>query len=158
MEAHGFLEARGSRRLGGQPALRLALATPLPTAPAKPAEWALPNKPLLVLAPGEHAWTSPLLARWRARFETLGKVIVCPEAAGACADAAAMARTLLRKVQELRLKAPKRPIVLVGMSVGAKVAVMVAFKAKVDALVCLSLQLQGLSTAVAKCGCGPPSD
>ena len=34
----------------------------------------------------------------------------------ASTDAAAMARTLLRKVQELRLKAPKRPIVLIGMT------------------------------------------
>jgi dienelactone hydrolase len=45
---------------------------------------------------------------------------------------------------------PKRPIVLVGMSVGAKVAVMVSFKIRVDALVCLSIQMQGINTALTK--------
>lgn len=49
------------------------------------------------------------------------------------------------QVREVRVKYPGQPVVLVGMSVGAKVAITVSFKERVDCLICLGLQLQGVA-------------
>jgi hypothetical protein len=115
----------GHARLAGNAALRAAITQPLPEPPCKVIDsWPFVVKPFLILAPGEHSWNSPALSKWRDRLAALGKVVMCPESASMCHDPGAMARTLLRKVQDVRAKVPKRPVVLVGMSVGAKVAII----------------------------------
>eukprot|EP00039_Didymoeca_costata_P010581 m.142724 g.142724 ORF g.142724 m.142724 type:complete len:620 (-) comp14886_c0_seq2:129-1988(-) len=152
MEARGMLDGRGSRRLHGSTALKSTIAKP-PVRSPKPAIEPLPRDPVLILAPGEHSWNTPNTAcgAWKERISLLGKVITCPESASAAKDIHTLASNLLKKVQEVKQKWPTRPIVIIGLSVGAKVAIMVSFKAKeknnlkIDCLICLGLQLQGMA-------------
>lgn len=59
-------------------------------------------------------------------------------------DTATLAWNLRKKVQEVKSKFPGRPIVIIGMSVGAKVAIMLSFREDVDCLICIGLQMKGL--------------
>eukprot|EP00035_Acanthoeca_spectabilis_P026158 m.461519 g.461519 ORF g.461519 m.461519 type:complete len:503 (-) comp22334_c0_seq1:72-1580(-) len=146
MESRGLLDGRGSRRLAGNHALQAAIATPPDMNPGfHEHEWMFTVEPILVLAPCEHSWTSPHLTGWRMRLSALGKVVGCQETAAMARDIQVMAKTLFRKVREVRVKYPGQPVVLVGMSVGAKVAITVSFKERVDCLICLGLQLQGVA-------------
>mmetsp|Transcript_34559 Transcript_34559/g.104217 ORF Transcript_34559/g.104217 Transcript_34559/m.104217 type:complete len:551 (+) Transcript_34559:26-1678(+) len=146
MEARGLLAGAGSRRLAGNQQLQTAISKPPDMNPAvEPKAWDFPVEPVLVLAPCEHSWSSPHLAGWRRRLAALGKLVGCQETAAMARDVHTMAKTLFRKVREVRVKYPSRPVVLVGMSVGSKVAITVSFKERVDCLICLGLQLQGIT-------------
>jgi predicted esterase len=146
VEAHGFLDARGSRRLAGNTALKAAIMRPpdrLGTLTAN--TWSFPELPIVLLAPGEYSWNSNHLKGWKEHFSLLGKVIYGPESAASARDTKGLARSFMKKVQEAKQKWPRRPIVLIGFSVGAKVAITVSFNVPVDCLICLGPQMQGMA-------------
>ena len=80
-------------------------------------------------------WRPGYLLGWRERFASLGKIFPCSEPQSdvanmvlVCGDTAAstdgrcQAKAVARKVRELKSKyADRRPVILVGMSLGAKV-------------------------------------
>lgn len=147
MEARGLLDGRGSRRLNGSAALKAAIATPLAPIPLDTPEpkYEFKDQLIIILAPGEHSWNSSLLSGWKERLNSLGKVVSCHPNETCSREIPTLARNLLRKVRDTKQKYPHRPLVLLGMSVGAKVAIMVSFKERVNCLVCLGLQLQGIA-------------
>lgn len=75
----------------------------------------------------------------------LFKVVYGPESAASARDTKSLAKNFMKKVQETKQKWPRRPIILIGFSVGAKVAVMVSFEVAIDCLICLGPQMQGMA-------------
>ena len=74
-------------------------------------DWGVPVTPAIILAPGEHSWSSPnsYLHSWKERIGALGKVFMCQENATSAKDTTVLARNLLKKVQEVQLARPVLP-------------------------------------------------
>lgn len=165
-----FGDARGSRRFGGSAGLRAALSrTPSavrlsgpsgpapggaagatassdedgdssPTVPTAPGA-----EPIVVLAPGDRAWTAGAGRAWRDRLRVFGLCVPCADDSG---DTPGLVRTLVRRIGDLRTRWPGRAIVLAGMSVGCKVAVLAALRVPVEGVLCFGPHVQGSAASL----------
>jgi hypothetical protein len=152
-DSRAFVEAKGSRRFGGNASLRTALLRPIsgPTF-AIPSMSAADKQPLFLLAPGDRSWATGAGLSWKSRLACLGKVVVCGEDALG-QDTPAMVRLLLKRIADSRAKGSLRPLIIVGLSVGCKVAVLAALREEgVAAIVCLGPHVQGCPAAVLEYG------
>ena len=108
------------------------------------------RQPLLLLAPGDRSWWAGAGLSWRTRLAHYGRVQLCSEEVS-IADTPLLVRLLMRKIVEAKSKAGGRAVIIVGMSVGCKVAVLAALRERVDGVVCLAPHVQGSSAALLEC-------
>eukprot|EP00051_Salpingoeca_urceolata_P020796 m.317140 g.317140 ORF g.317140 m.317140 type:complete len:588 (-) comp19684_c1_seq8:140-1903(-) len=154
LEECGLLEARATRKLGGQSGFAATvLKQPDQLFAPRKAPPDMDPRPVMVLCPCEFTWTRGRLAGWREKMDTIGKVFVCPPFASLVPDApggvlaagniGSLSKALVKRIREIKQRHGKRPVVLVTASMGAKVALMGSQQEPVDTIICLGLQLQG---------------
>lgn len=108
-------------------------------------------KPVFVFAHGAGAPSShPWMARWSARLEQLGSVhrFDYPYMQAGRRSPDPQARLIAAHREALATaRKPRRPVVLIGKSMGSRIGCHVALEEPVDGLICLGYPLRGMGKA-----------
>lgn len=105
-------------------------------------------QPVFLFAPGAGApSTHPFMERWATRLERLGTVVRFDypyREAGRRSPDKQPVLIAAHRAAAVRVRKPRRPLVLIGKSMGARIGCHVSLEEPVAALVCLGYPLQGM--------------